>query len=558
MKITHLVPMISLATVVAACGGQQTSSNDASMANVQAEVDQNVIKAHVDFLADDLLKGRDTGSEGFEIAANYVEAHFKQYGLLPGGDDGTYKQRVTFRQTYLNLDSPEFTIHGADGDVSLQHPKEHMMSGSSLNAESAVTADLVFVGHGIEAPSLNHNDYEGLDVKGKIVVMVGGFPKDFPGEEGAHLASNSQKSKYAAERGAVGTITIATPKSEKNRPYKRYMMYIKNARYTWVGEDGIPNGVRPEIKNSSYVNHEAAKKLFVNAPTPLENIWDDLENDRAPKGFDMGISVTLKKTSRHVNTTSPNVAAILEGSDPNLKNEYVVFSAHLDATGVAKTLDEDRIKNGAMDNAIGSATLIEMARIFSSMEKRPKRSIMFLAVTAEEKGLLGASYFSKFPTIPKQQIVANVNLDMPVLTYPFADVIAFGAEHSSLKAPVAAAAEKMGLKLSKDPWPEQSIFTRSDHYNFVKEGVPSVYVVPGIQSEDPNIDGEAKFNEFLKEMYHKPSDESGDHILWDQAAKFAELNFNIAESIANDPQRPKWNKGNFFGETFGTELTKGL
>ena len=205
----------------------------------------------------------------------------------------------------------------------------------------------------------------------------------------------------------------------------------------------------------------------------LEQIYGMLEKDESPKGFDLPMAIQLESKSTHKAITSPNVAAILEGSDPSLKNEYVVYSAHSDHIGFAKTVKKDKINNGAMDNATGTSVLMETARLFSQLDERPKRSIVFVAVTGEEKGLLGSDYYAQNPTVPLGSIVANVNLDMPILTYEFADVIAFGADHSDMKTSVAKAAKKIGLELSPDPMPDQALFTRSDHYSFVKQGIPA-------------------------------------------------------------------------------------
>jgi Zn-dependent M28 family amino/carboxypeptidase len=241
---------------------------------------------------------------------------------------------------------------------------------------------------------------------------------------------------------------------------------------------------------------------------------------------------------------------VLEGSDPELKNEYVVFSAHSDHIGFAKTVKKDNINNGAMDNASGTSVMLETARLFSEMEEKPKRSILFVSVTGEEKGLLGADYFARNPTVPVTSMVANVNLDMPILTYEFADVIAFGANHSDLQESVEKAAANANIELSPDPWPEQALFTRSDHYAFVKQGVPSVFMVPGLKSKDPNVDGSKVFGQFLSMHYHKPSDDINQPFNWNAAETFTKVNAQIGWTLANQKNKPKWNDGDFFGNTF--------
>jgi Zn-dependent M28 family amino/carboxypeptidase len=313
----------------------------------------------------------------------------------------------------------------------------------------------------------------------------------------------------------------------------------------------MPFGKYPEIKGGAYLSAEHAHALFEGAERKLEDVLTDDTNNVAIKGFALKSSVKMASKSRHEEITSPNIIASIEGSDPTLKDEYVVFSAHLDHIGVSSHDDhEDKINNGALDNASGVSILLETARLLSTMPENPKRSILFVVVTGEEKGLLGSSYFATNPTVPVMQMVANVNLDMPLILYPFADVIAFGATHSSLGPIVASAAKKIDLSLSDDPMPDQALFTRSDHYSFVKAGVPSVFLMTGFQSKDPEIDGGAVFGDFLKNHYHQHSDEITLPINYDAAASFAEVNMMIGLEIANGEKRPTWNQGDFFGKTF--------
>ncbi len=516
------------------------------------EPDTNRIKSHLFFLADDLLEGRDTGSRGHDIASLYIATEFSKYGLKPMGTDG-YMQSVEFRKALLEQESPAFTLSTDEGEVSLSYPKEYLTGPSLLNAASQVSGELVFAGYGIVADELEHNDYQDLDVEGKIVVILSGKPKSFPSEMGAHLASGSQKARYAVDRGAIGMISVTTPTAEKVRPYQSRLSYIHTPRMAWLNEDGEPANSFPQLKGSAFLSEGAARQLFKNAPVSLDEIYAQLEEDKAPKGFALPGTVNMSKKSKHSQITSPNVVAAIEGSDPELKDEYVVFSAHSDHIGFAKTVKKDNINNGAMDNASGTAVMLETARLFSQMEQKPKRSILFVSVTGEEKGLLGADYFAHNPTVPVEKMVADVNLDMPILTYEFADVIAFGASHSDMKASVEKAAANAGIELSPDPWPEQALFTRSDHYAFVKQGVPSVFLVPGLKSKDPEVDGSKVFGEFLSTHYHKPSDDTNQPFNWDAARTFAEVNAQIGYTLATQEQKPKWNEGDFFGETFAKD-----
>jgi Zn-dependent M28 family amino/carboxypeptidase len=257
----------------------------------------------------------------------------------------------------------------------------------------------------------------------------------------------------------------------------------------------------------------------------------------------MTARVALKTEINRV--MSSNVAGLLEGSDPVLKDQVVVLSAHLDHTGICPEVKGDTICNGAMDNAMGIASMIEVAHGFKHLKARPKRSILFLAVTAEEKGLVGAEYFAQNPTLPKGNLVGNVNLDMPIVTYDFKDVVAFGAERSSIGPAVARAGATMGIALVPDPEPEQGIFTRSDHYRFVQQGIPSVFLVTG-----PGGEGAVAGAAFQKTHYHQPSDDMNLPFNWGAATKFVALNLAISRDLADAPERPRWNKGDFFGTLY--------
>ena len=515
------------------------------------------IKGHMAFLADDLLEGRDTGSQGHEIASLYIASEFKKYGLEPAGDNGTFMQRVGFRKALLVQESPVFSVTAGDKEYSFDYPSDFIMGPDPVRTDSQLSAPLVFVGYGIIAQEFEHNDYEGLDVEGKIVVALSGKPSLLDSEEGAHLASGAQKSKYAVDNGAVGFITVQTPAGEKVRSYQQSLNYIHTPRMRWVDTQGNVGNTYPELIASAYMSMASAETLFADAPSPISEIYELLEDDKVPSGFEMSVSVNLARESLHEDLTSPNVAAVLPGSDPELKDEYIVFTAHSDHIGISKSVEKDRINNGALDNASGTSVMLETARMFASLPKAPARSVMFLAVTGEEKGLLGADYYAKNPTVPLESMVANVNLDMPLLTYEFADVIAFGASHSTMGDYVKTATANADIKLTDDPWPDLNLFTRSDHYAFVKQGVPAVFLVTGIESKDPEIDGSEVLNTFLGTHYHRPSDDMNQDFDWNAARTFTQVNFEIGKTLADAPQRPTWYRDSFFGKTFGKDYNLG-
>lgn len=510
------------------------------------------IRAHIEFLADDHLRGRQPGTPGYDIAANYVASQFRQLGLEPAGGDGDYLQPVPLRQAWQVPDSAEFHYERDGERRAFRFVEEYFIGASRAYEESEVRAPLVFAGYGIDAPPLGHTDYADLDAEGKVVVILAGQPADFPSEEGAHFSSGREKIRAAAAAGAVGMIQVYTPRSERRFAWDRLETLVGMPSMGWLDGDGAVFGAPLQLRGGAFLHYDAAAELFEGAPASLEEVLALDEAAEPLPAFPLPGEVFLSQRSRHEVISSPNVAALLPGSDPLLADETVVYTAHLDHIGVLPGDDhEDAINNGAMDNAAGIAVMLETARRF--IEKgAPRRSVLFLAVTAEEKGLVGSEYFAHHPTVAPGSMVGVVNLDMPVLVYDFADVIAFGAGHSSLGAVVEAAAASEDTALTPDPWPEQNIFVRSDHYRFVQQGIPSVFLVTGVNTRDGASTGEGMTiaDKFRQEHYHQPSDESSLPIDYAAAARFTRINHRIGELIANDPERPRWNEGDFFGETF--------
>ena len=515
---------------------------------------QSRLRAHIEFLADDLMLGRQPGTDGYNIAANYVASQFKQAGLQPAGNEDSYFQQVPLKQALLVPGSAELILKHGEHSSSLVFAEQFYTSPSLAHSGSSIEAGLVFVGYGIDAPELDHRDYENIDVKGKVVVQFVGQPHDFPSEEGAHFASGMQKTLAAIRHGAVGIVIIHTPRAKQRHPWERVLSRVGTASMGWVNKDGRVYGQFDQIKGGAMIRHTAAGALFENAEHDLESLLVRDNVGEALASFELDGRIFLSQQSTHDDLMSPNVAALLPGSDPLLASEYVVYTAHLDhigelPSGADEGAQEDLINNGALDNASGVSVMLETARLFKQ-GKPPRRSVLFIAVTGEEKGLVGSEYFAVNPTVPIGSIVSVVNLDMPLLLYDFADVIAFGAGHSSMGDSVREAAQSQGIELSPDPFPEQNIFVRSDHYRFVQQGVPSVFLVTGMKSLDSSVDTQPIFEGFLREHYHKPSDDLNLPISYGAAAKFTRINAKIGELIANDPIRPAWHEGDFFGRTY--------
>jgi hypothetical protein len=505
----------------------------------------DAMRAHVEFLASDALEGRETGTRGHDVAAEYVASRFRSMGLQPASDKGWFQQ-VPFRGVLIDSAKSTLTIAGQ----KFTNRKDVLFSPARVAGTEAITAPVVFVGFGIDDPKAGQNDYAGLNVKGKIVAVLQGFPKGMRSDIGAHYGRS--KALMAEKRGAIGTITIRTLERERTRPWTREIEGPVHPTLGWAETDGSLHTDTPGIRFGATLHDKAADALFTGAPTALKDVLEaaDKQGGR-PKGFALNTNFRIDRSTSMSSMNSPNVIGMLPGSDPKLAGEYVMLMAHLDHTGVDPTRDGDKVFNGAMDNASGTASLLEAARALSAMPTRPRRPILFVAVTAEEKGLLGSDYIARHPVIQTGKVVSVVNLDMPILLYDFQDVIAFGAEHSTMGPFVARAAAKMGLTLSPDPLPAEGLFTRSDHYSFVKQGVPSVFLMTGFKNG-----GEKAFQDFLKTHYHKVSDQIALPFDWNAAAKFAKVNTLIAAEIANADAAPQWYADSFFGKQFAPSAPK--
>lgn len=512
---------------------------------------QQRLKAHIEFLAADELRGREPGTDGYNIAAGYVASQFSQMGLLPAGSEGSYFQQVPLRQAWLQEGSAVMSLSRGDEVRKFGFVEEFYRGASTTHTVADVTAEMVFVGYGIEAPELGYSDFEHIDLQGKIAVTLGGQPVDFPSEEGAHFGSSREKARALVAHGAVGWVTVYTPRNEQRYAWDRVRNSVGKPAMSWLMADGVLYAGFENLVGEASIHYSPAASLFDGSEHALAEL---LEMDQSGQGlpvFPLSGTLRLAQASRHEILTSPNVVGVLVGSDPVLGSEYLVYTAHLDHIGeLHGDGHKDAINNGALDNASGISVMLETARMFTEAPA-PRRSILFVAVTAEEKGLVGSEYFAQNPTVPLASLVGAINLDMPVLLYEFSDVIAFGAEHSSLGASVEKAAGELGIALTPDPFPEQNIFVRSDHYRFVQQGIPSIYLVSGPGSADGKLDTLPIFEGFLKDHYHKPSDDLNLPINYRAAEKFTRVNARIGEIIANETSRPSWREGDFFGTTYG-------
>jgi hypothetical protein len=520
---------------------------DSAMQSIRPES----IRAEMRFLSDDLLEGRGTGTRGFQIAAEYMATEFEGMGLKGAGENGTYFQGVPLRSASVDETKSTLTLVRGGKEEVLVHRRDFISRTDPGREYTSVEAPVVYVGMGVTAPEQGYDDYKGVDAKGKIVALINGAPPSFDSAVRAHYSSGVTKSQNAVAHGAVGLILIDDPVLEVMYSFQKRVRDLGFASMRWLDQNGQPNDYFPALKGVASLSLDATKNFFAGSTHSVDEVYAAAKAGK-PLSFDLPVTAKIRNVTKLSDVHGANVAAVLPGSDPSLSGEYVVFTAHLDHLGIGEPVKGDKIYNGALDNASGSAILLEMARAFAGMNPRPRRSMLFLSVTGEEKGLLGSDYFAHYPTVEKKNIVANVNMDEDLMLWPLKDIVAFGAEHSSLKDAAAQAAERLSLTVSSDPMPQEVIFIRSDQYSFVKQGIPSMFPVPGFKSDDPKIDPKALFENWEQTRYHQPQDDMEQPGLdFDAAVKYARFVFLCGWTVSQQTERPHWNSGDFFGEHYG-------
>jgi hypothetical protein len=527
-------------------------SPDAPEAKVALDtVSADRVKAHMSTLADDAMEGRGPGTPGYERALQYVETAAREMGLAPAGDNGSFRQRVPLRNGTVLADESRITVTGPSGRHELQYGVDALVGADHLRETvSLEDAPVVFVGYGVSAPMLGYDDYAVAgDVTGKVVVYLSGAPAKFPSNERAYFSSGAVKDAEAVKRGAIGTVSFTSPDDPRFR-WNVSVATSAQGGFSWLDAEGRPNRGDAALRGSVSLNHSGVARLFEGTPKPLAQIFADAAAS-TPQAVPLPTRLSVTTRTRHRAVESANLVARLEGSDPALREQHVVYVAHIDHFGVGTPMNGDAIYNGAHDNASGVAIVLEVARAFRALPTPPRRSVIFLFVTAEEWGLLGSDYFARNPTVPKDSLVANLSLDMPFLFHRLLDIVPYGAQHSSLADPVAKAAAHLGVGLATDPIPEQVLFIRSDHYSFVRQGVPSLFIKSGFQTGDPAKDGGAINAAYRSDVYHKPNDDMSQPFDFEAGAMHARLNFLIGWLVAQTEARPGWNPGDFFGQLFG-------
>lgn len=514
------------------------------------QIDSNQIKAHVAYLADDKLQGRMPGKEGYQLAVDYVSNQFSSMGLLPAGENGGYTQKVILRKSILKKEGLALRINLKNGEAkALEYGTEYLISPHPEKASVDISAPMVFVGAGFDKPEIGFNDYANIDVKGKIVVVMKKVPDSLAANVKLHLNYAATTQEYAIKNGAIGILVCN---------YATNSVQFKG-QATTMTSGGQTASMDESGKVVGSISHrglplQIAGAISVKMLSELlkaENLDFEKIGQRMERGENVSteLASTLQASyaTRHEDIISYNLIGKIEGSDADLKNEYVVHSAHLDHLGVGKAVNGDSIYNGAHDNASGVACALEMARMYTRLKEKPKRSVLFVIVTAEEMGLLGSAYFAAHPTVPKTSLVADINTDMPTIIAPLESISALGAEHSSLQEVVNQAAKALKLGVEPDLEPKEGRFVRSDQYSFVRAGIPALHVKYGSKTSLPNFSLLEAVKKWREATYHKPADNfSGGTFYWSAGRKYAQLNFLIGYLVAQNPVRPAWKKGDFF------------
>ncbi len=494
--------------------------------------------AHVTFLADDNLEGRETGSEGLRKAESYIVDQFTKAGLQPAGSDGFYQPVKFISRQIVEKDSSAMLVASGKAEPLTLGDDAYFTTRAELSSEE-ITAPLIFVGYGLKIPEKNYDDLSGLDLHGKIVVYLAGSPSEIPTALSAHYQTIGERWKSLKQAGVVGTITIPNPAS-MDIPWSR--MSLNRAHPSMDLADPEFNETQG-LKMAMTFNPAQAEKLFAASGHTFEEIAA-LGKDRKPlPHFPLAVSLKAHATVKTSTVESANIVGKLPGIDPALKNEYVVISAHIDHIGIGEPVNGDRIYNGAMDNASGVAVLLDLAAQFNAHPEHLRRSILFVVVTAEEKGLLGSKYFAAHPTVPPKSMIADVNIDMFLPIVPLKVLKVPGLAESDLGDRAREAAQLFGVRVQPDPEPLRNVFIRSDQYNFIRHGVPALKLDVGF---DPGSPEQKVFKDWLTNRYHAPSDDLAQPVDFASAGLYEEIVRQLLISVANTDARPQWKPDSFF------------
>lgn len=529
---TRLVLTVAIATAACAPLGAERPLRSSPAA----------IRAHTSFLASDLLEGRDAGTRGFDLASAYVAAQFEASGLTPGGDAGGWYQSLTVRRRTIRR--VEMSYVDDRFAVTLANGTDVAVDASPYATSESLDLELVFVGWGIDAPALGLRDYDGVDVRGKAVVLLEGAPAALPPALRAHFSWIQQKERMAAARGAAAILTIKSPARERFAPWERARVYRPLPAVNWVGPRAPGEPLPPAATVT--LGPAFARTLVARAGRELDAIFRQADAGPVP-GFAIPGRFRMTRDTRHEDAPSQNVIGVIPGSDPGLRGEYVAILSHLDHVGIGPEVKGDRIYNGAVDNAGGVAAMLEAARIIAA-GKPPRRSILFIATTGEERGLLGSDYYVTNPTVPLDRIVAAVSVDGLMAFHDFGGIVALGAEHSTLGEVSRAAAARIGAVHVPDPIPDRGNLALSDQYPFLRKGIPVLFPNPARGLPRSGGDGTAAWDAYESAAYHQPSDDISLPLRWDVAGRWADYVRLVIAGAADARHRPAWYAGDVLAD----------
>lgn len=523
MRLAVLAPLM-----LTACASIQTPPGSATTADRAARW-----VAHVQALSSDAMEGRAAGTAGHERAVQYVVGELRRLSLQPAGTDG-FLQSVALVEQQLDYATSSASLSVGGTTTPVRMPATAIvLAGRPLPV--TFDAPLVFLGYGLHLPSHGHDDFAGVDLRGKIAVFVSGGPANIAGSAKAN--ARAQRTRLLAERGAIGSIDLSTP-GQMEAPWSAA---VRNSEHPamYLADAELRSEPRPFI--SLRWNPAEAQLLFAGQSRTFPDIAQAADESRPLPGFDLGARLAGRLAASQRAVASPNVVARLSGRDPVMADEHVVVTAHLDALGAGKPVNGDAINNGALDNASGVAALLDIAE--ELRRRRPRRSILFVFVTAEEKGLLGSRYFARRPTVPRSSIVANLNYDMALPIFPLRSVTVQGAEESSIGSAARDVGAIMSLPLTPDPFPNRNAFIRSDQYAFIEQGIPSAAFKFGFVANTPEAELERAFR---ATRYHNLSDDLSIPIFREDEIRLHDFMTALILRLADADERPRWNAGSIF------------
>ena len=513
---------------------QQRNSNS-GMTNL---ISADNIKRHMQFLASDIFEGRGTGTTGGNLAAKYIALEYSKCNLKPIGSENTYYQYIPMHGSYP-LETSKLTLFYDNEQETLKLNDDYLLYKTGQQTFTPLPLPLVFVGYGIIAPEFDYNDYQSVDVEGKIVVFLDGEPQSnnpefFDGEIPTVYSYPDSKQRIAVSRGAAGSILIPIDDSENWKEQEKEFSF-----------EDVTLAYSVSSNLSILINPTIASQLFDKAKYSFLDVMQMHKEERLVS-FPLNVKLSFEGDFRQRDFLSPNIVGMIEGSDPDLKNEYVIVSAHYDHLGLGEPVNGDSIYNGALDNAIGTSVLIELARVSSEENNIFKRSILFIALTGEEKGLLGSAYYTDHPIIPLSKTVADINIDGIAMFRDFQSILGVGSEYSTLSNFLQLVASDFDLYIDKIPpqFRQFEEFNHSDQFSFAIAGIPSILVLEGLKNT--NKSGEEVLRSFINYMakiYHSPFDDLSQNIDYKAAVKHSQILFDLIYKLANSDNQPEWLPG---------------